>query len=822
MAFKGEIALGALNEKFKTGFTIGDIYRTQGAGNLVPNNLPVANGAFVEWTADGWKVKKDMQYAVSATGESLNDAIADVLDDHDTAGAEVEITVPTAEAANYTVGNYFEDDGKVWQCTSKTDNGDGTWTIEGDKVNGVIPALNELANTIDERVSDIEDIIPDSAASDNQLMTEAQVTEAMTEATSELATGYTPKGPASVATLNGLSGQENGWLYTLTDGGTLTDGSLAVSAGDSVAWDDANSVWYKAMDYATKKELGDVVDRTPYSVDYSAVSLNASMFSTGNIESNGTISAATSVMHSDIISISSDVSFVKASVLSNYRVGVAFYKQSSFHSRSSYGALGQIIEVSVPKGCDGYRVQFWKSEGGGDAVYADAGINAWQGEKDFQEIAGQPSVDTIQSWKTDCNGDEPVTFEQGSIYSASGYNAQNTSSWYNKAIRSNFIRVKGKFIIGVKQGSGFSCQIYKYDTDKTYIGSTAADPMAHYYEMDGYVRIAIYRSDNTELTPSDVTAEDVVLPTFDKNILLQAHEENQFMPTWSLDSSKVLDYLDGLAYRYSHYITQHGLLTMDSSGTKKINYYVLGTGTKKIAIVSGQHGPKSDPYDSVITLCALIRSLCENEFSKDDFLYKLKTEYTLYVIPILNPYGFDVYNESLASDAVGGRGNANGVNLNRDWAAQTQIETQKAAEALTSFAPDAVIDLHATGNYPGEGSFGGQWGWLSDKAKAIAFTNIINPAHWRDYNIESSLGYSDDMSTVSGTSLDSWSYVNLGCVGCTCECQYMIRAIPTELHTAQVESANFSFLVNTIAVNSYAAGKESSYSYIVTRPQKRA
>ena len=67
--------------------------------------------------------------------------------------------------------------------------------------------------------------------------------------------GYTPKGPASVATLNGLTGQENGWLYTMTDAGTLTDGSLAVTTGDSVAWDEANSVWYKAMDYATKASV---------------------------------------------------------------------------------------------------------------------------------------------------------------------------------------------------------------------------------------------------------------------------------------------------------------------------------------------------------------------------------------------------------------------------------------------------------------------------------------------------------------------------------------------------------------------------------------
>ena len=73
--------------------------------------------------------------------------------------------------------------------------------------------------------------------------------------------GYIPKGPASVATLNGLTGQENGWLYTMTDAGTLTDGSVAVVAGDSVAWDATNEVWYKAMDYATKKELQDIDEK---------------------------------------------------------------------------------------------------------------------------------------------------------------------------------------------------------------------------------------------------------------------------------------------------------------------------------------------------------------------------------------------------------------------------------------------------------------------------------------------------------------------------------------------------------------------------------
>lgn len=52
------------------------------------------------------------------------------------------------------------------------------------------------------------------------------------------------RGNATVATLNALTFKQNGWKYLVTDSGTLTAGSLAVSAGDSVAWDATNSVWY--------------------------------------------------------------------------------------------------------------------------------------------------------------------------------------------------------------------------------------------------------------------------------------------------------------------------------------------------------------------------------------------------------------------------------------------------------------------------------------------------------------------------------------------------------------------------------------------------
>lgn len=65
---------------------------------------------------------------------------------------------------------------------------------------------------------------------------------------------YSAKGEATVAQLNaGPSGIQAGWAYQLTDSGTLTDGTLAVVAGDTVAWD--GTKWFplvKSDYYATK------------------------------------------------------------------------------------------------------------------------------------------------------------------------------------------------------------------------------------------------------------------------------------------------------------------------------------------------------------------------------------------------------------------------------------------------------------------------------------------------------------------------------------------------------------------------------------------
>ena len=121
--------------------------------------------------------------------------------------------------------------------------------VTSDAVAKVAKDAGDEAEGLDTRLTAVEDCIPDTAGADNKLVTQS----ALDAAEAGWQAGYTPKGEASVSTLNGLTGQSNGDTYILTDSGTLTDGSLAVSAGDSVAWDDANSKWYKVSQYALEQ-----------------------------------------------------------------------------------------------------------------------------------------------------------------------------------------------------------------------------------------------------------------------------------------------------------------------------------------------------------------------------------------------------------------------------------------------------------------------------------------------------------------------------------------------------------------------------------------
>ena len=149
MAFKGEIAFGALNSKFDAGFTIGDVYRVQGSGNLVPNNYPVSNGEFVEWTATGWR-HSDAHYVTDAEtvdiiGENIG-LIRESVFDNGTPSKSTVLRVSEETYDSYNVNDYWTRDGILYQITNKIHEADSdVWQFGVTSVSGVVPALNALA-----------------------------------------------------------------------------------------------------------------------------------------------------------------------------------------------------------------------------------------------------------------------------------------------------------------------------------------------------------------------------------------------------------------------------------------------------------------------------------------------------------------------------------------------------------------------------------------------------------------------------------------------------------------------------------------------------
>lgn len=106
---------------------------------------------------------------------------------------------------------------------------------------------------------------------------------------------------------------------------------------------------------------------------------------------------------------------------------------------------------------------------------------------------------------------------------------------------------------------------------------------------------------------------------------------------------------------------------------RPIMLFRLGTGRRKILMWSQMHGNESTTTKSVIDL---IHHLSEND--------SLLAECSLFIIPILNPDGAEIYT----------RTNASGVDLNRDALHLSQPETQALFRSYENIQPDFCFNLH--------------------------------------------------------------------------------------------------------------------------------
>jgi hypothetical protein len=118
--------------------------------------------------------------------------------------------------------------------------------------------------------------------------------------------------------------------------------------------------------------------------------------------------------------------------------------------------------------------------------------------------------------------------------------------------------------------------------------------------------------------------------------------------------------------------------TIGHSVNQKPIYAVkIGTGSKKILMWSQMHGNESTTTKALFDLFNFLEQDSEEA-------NKIKKEFTLLCIPILNPDGAEVYT----------RVNANNIDLNRDSVDLSQPESLLLRNTFEAFKPDYCFNLH--------------------------------------------------------------------------------------------------------------------------------
>jgi hypothetical protein len=139
-----------------------------------------------------------------------------------------------------------------------------------------------------------------------------------------------------------------------------------------------------------------------------------------------------------------------------------------------------------------------------------------------------------------------------------------------------------------------------------------------------------------------------------------------------------LEHIKPLLEKYkNHY--EISILGVSELG-KKIPMIKIGTGKKIVLAWSQMHGNESTTTKSIFDLLKFITQ--KNAFKDEirDFL----NNFTLYVIPILNPDGASLYT----------RNNANDIDLNREAQDLSQNESRVLMNAFNTLKPDLCLNLH--------------------------------------------------------------------------------------------------------------------------------
>ena len=350
----------------------------------------------------------------------------------------------------------------------------------------------------------------------------------------------------------------------------------------------------------------------------------------------------------------------------------------------------------------------------------------------------------------------------------------------SKSIVSDYIRVNGEF--GVSSSVDYHLTVHLYDPDGSYITSIGITDEVRYITHFGSIRVCIADADETtDVTPSTVDFSEIKMPYNRYSPKAYTDEKTDVLDAENCSSVDVYAYLDSAVASHGMYASRTYLCTEESG--LPIYYYTIGNGSKKLCIVSGQHGPgrSGDPRDSVITVAKLVHDLIDGDFADSSFMKVLHDEYTILVIPVLNVYGFN--NRS--------RTNANDDDTNRDWTDPATIEVTAAKALITSFEPDIAFDVHTNGTTPiVNADIEIQFG-LGETHNPL-YRDAVKP-HFMSY-------YNTDVAVRLPNSIDTLQYFiqnTLGIMGGLLELRWWLKD-KKWMHDYQAESANYAMLLNII------------------------
>lgn len=143
---------------------------------------------------------------------------------------------------------------------------------------------------------------------------------------------------------------------------------------------------------------------------------------------------------------------------------------------------------------------------------------------------------------------------------------------------------------------------------------------------------------------------------------------------------------------------------------KPIYSIKAGTGKNRILIWSQMHGNESTTTKAIFDMLNFLKS-------DEEIAYKIKSEFTFYILPIVNPDGAANYT----------RENANKTDLNRDAANLSEPESKVLRESFNSFKPHYCYNMHDQRTI---------FGLLSDNDRPKPATvSFLAPA----YNVERSV-----------------------------------------------------------------------------------